>query len=415
MAQSSISKFVELTLNNHPDVPGVSVALINNETIEPFAVGYAQMSSKTPLEPDHILECASLSKTVASAFAIQYFANKGIPLSTSVNEVLAMTKSSFRIQVSANSSLAPSVADEVTLSMLMNHTALGLHYVYGIPLSDNQPTPLDLLTGVHLERYGYPALFLERPPGVTFSYSGGGFLVLQHILETFENASIEHLMRPFLDACDMGAFSFDPYNRPSYRYACGHISAKEEVQPHDSGRLAFPALAAGGLGSPASLAKFLVHLGRAYKSPHGSGAITHATAVTMLGEDGLIDAGAMDFMLARAGCGVFVATCSGADGRVNRVMLHQAANNGFRGVYMYCYDGPDAGKGFVVLCNGDHPAVLTQCDVAKFLLRDVLTISGVDFNQAKDSFDMSTFTQETIVNQGLRELVMSAFQNNGVI
>lgn len=415
MAQSSVSKYVELNLRTHPNVPGVSVALINNETIEAFAVGYAQMSSKTPLETDHILECASLSKTVASAFAIQYFANKGIQLSTSVNEVLAMVKSPWRIQVAPNSSLAPSVADEVTLSMLMNHTALGLHYVYGIPLSDNQPTPLDLLTGVHLEKYGYPAVYLERTPGVKFSYSGGGYLVLQHILESFENASIEELMRPFLDACDMGAFSFDPYNRPSFRYASGHVSAQEEVQPHDSGRLAFPALAAGGLGTPSSLAQFLIHLGRAYKSPHGSGAITHATAVTMLGEGGLIDAGAMDFMLARAGCGVFVATCSGQDSLVNRFMLHQAANNGFRGVYMYCYDGPDAGKGFVILCNGDHPAVLTQCDVAKFLLRDVLRPSGVDFNQAKESFDMSSLTQETIVNQGLKELVMTAFQNNGVV
>lgn len=39
-----------------------------------------------------------------------------------------------------------------------------------------------------------------------------------------------------------------------------------------------------------------------------------------------------------------------------------------RGVYMMCHDGPDRGKGFVVLANGDNPAVLFQCEVCRYLL-----------------------------------------------
>jgi hypothetical protein len=49
-------------------------------------------------------------------------------------------------------------------------------------------------------------------------------------------------------------------------------------------------------------------------------------------------------------------------------MMHQAANDGFRGVYMLCYDGPDAGKGFVLLSNGDNPGVLFQCEMCRYLL-----------------------------------------------
>jgi hypothetical protein len=49
-------------------------------------------------------------------------------------------------------------------------------------------------------------------------------------------------------------------------------------------------------------------------------------------------------------------------------MLHQAANDGFRGVYMLCFDGPDAGKGFVILSNGDNPAVRFQAELARKLL-----------------------------------------------
>ncbi len=35
---------------------------------------------------------------------------------------------------------------------------------------------------------------------------------------------------------------------------------------------------------------------------------------------------------------------------------------------MVCFDGPDAGKGFVILVNGDNPAVYLQSDLAILLL-----------------------------------------------
>lgn len=67
--------------------------------------------------------------------------------------------------------------------------------------------------------------------------------------------------------------------------------------------------------------------------------------------------------------GVFVAIAG-----ENRIMLHQAANDGFRGVYMLCFEGPDQGKGFVLLSNGDNPAVLFQCEVARLLLKGISNI-----------------------------------------
>jgi len=47
----------------------------------------------------------------------------------------------------------------------------------------------------------------------------------------------------------------------------------------------------------------------------------------------------------------------------------QAANDGLRGLYMHCFDGPDRGKGFVVLSNGDNPAVMFQCELCRALLK----------------------------------------------
>jgi hypothetical protein len=96
----------------------------------------------------------------------------------------------------------------------------------------------------------------------------------------------------------------------------------------------------------------------------------------------------------------------------NRVMLHQAANDGFRGVYMVCFAGPDRGKGFVLLCNGDNPAVLFQSEAARLLLGpSVLNIRGIDFSRLPDisAFSMAGMKQETIVNLGLKELVLRGF------
>ena len=49
------------------------------------------------------------------------------------------------------------------------------------------------------EKYSYPAIEVLSKPGTVFHYSGGGFLVLQHLIESFEkNDSIQNIMEPFL-------------------------------------------------------------------------------------------------------------------------------------------------------------------------------------------------------------------------
>merc|ERR1712176_1640217 len=74
---------------------------------------------------------------------------------------------------------------------------------------------------------------------------------------------------------------------------------------------------------------------------------------------------------AAMGVGMFVFDSLGADGRASRWMLHQAANDGFRGVLLVCFDGPDAAegpRGFVILANGDNAAVNLVSAVARGLL-----------------------------------------------
>eukprot|EP01041_Mallomonas_annulata_P005252 gene5252-10507_t len=390
-------------LSRHEETPGISIGLIFDYDVIGISAGLSRPSTSEVLTTDHYLECASLSKTVASAFTIDYFTRKSISLSTSVNQILEILHSPWRINVVPQSTLQTHSADAVTLFMLMNHSALGMHYVYGIPLSSGLPPVNELLDGTHFYDYKYAPLYLERIPGETFKYSGGGFLVLQHILELFENNPIEDIMRPYLDMVGLKDFTFHQRNKLNIRYAYGHIDLEHEVQPDDGGRLAFPPLAAGGLCTATALSTFLSNLAK------GCSGISHDVARTMLSPSSLIDKGSIAFMGAKAGYGVFVATAG-----PNRIMLHQAANDGFRGVYFLCFEGPDRGNGAVLLTNGDNSSLYLLSEVATFILGDnVLSMKGVDFNRVSSNmFSMENIPQEVIVNLGLKELVFKAFVND---
>ena len=64
------------------------------------------------------------------------------------------------------------------------------------------------------------------------------------------------------------------------------------------------------------------------------------------------------------GLGVFVAIAG-----ANRIACHQAANDGFRGLYLHCFQGPDKGKGIVFCSNGDNASVPFNCALTKEIMR----------------------------------------------
>jgi len=308
------------------NIPGVSISVINNNNntndnnknneynnnnnnnnndnyiIDNYAIGLARFLTNEYMTEHHYLQCASLSKTIAAAFSIDYFNKRNISMTTSVNALLRSIHSQWIITSSSSSSSSSNSShctydpEEVTLSMLINHTALGMHYVYGIPFTQSLTLqPLQLLDGTY-SHIGYKPLVLDRHPGVRFSYSGGGFVVLQYLLETMEGKSIDEMTREYLDGCGLHEFTFTQSkaisSSSSVLIAYGHKSLQEEVIP-----LVFPPLAAGALCPSSSLASFLVHLTTAYHNKNdGSGSISYNVARQMLGEDSMIDLGAFDFM-----------------------------------------------------------------------------------------------------------------------
>ena len=340
-----------------------------------------------------LFEVASLSKTIGSAFAIEYFAKKNISLNTSVNSLLEKTSSKFRIK--SLDSNSPEWANEVSLAHLMSHSALNLHYVNGVPANEKMPLVTEFLEGN--EKYQYPPVGVINQPGTKFQYSGAGFLVLEHLLEALENKSIIDLTKPFLDSLDMHDFTFNQQTLPNKEYAHGYTTEGKEII---GSRKMFPAFAAGAMGTTHDLNLFLHHLTRAFHNIDGSGPISHDTAVTMLfGKD----LGCMKFMGCLMGLGIFT-----AEAGENRFAIHQGANDGFRCLYLHCYDGPNVGFGFSILCNAELNGVLFNSEIAQVLLSE-LKMEGIDFKKFQNNFDIKNIPQEEIVNIGYKNLVFNAF------
>lgn len=384
------------------DVPGVTIAIsapaedgslhfghTQPVSIEGKVAGHAVLPHQ-PMQVSSWVQFASLSKTIGTAFALEQFEARSWDIfSMPVNQALAEVGSEFAL-------LGP-WGDKVRLVHLCNHTALGMHYVPGF--TEALP-PIEELIAGRCDHLGYGTRLVgDKEPGKIFAYSGGGFLVLQHLLTHMCDGDLETTLCAWLETLGAPDIAFGHAIRDELS-ADGYYSRERAVPCR--GGFAFPALAAGARGRVDSLACFLCHLVAAYQGLESK--ISTHTAQRMI--DNAVDLGALDFMHARAGLGVFVATAG-----PNTLLLHQAANDGFRGLYVICCDGPDLFKGFVLISNGDNPAVLLNAELSVLILKQ-LQFRGIDFDALSTTdFGFGGIPQEQIVNLGYKQLLFRAFQD----
>ncbi len=340
------------------------------------------------------IQIASLSKPIGSAFALEYFAQHRIALSTSVAAMLRRLGSPFVLE--SASGCPPEWAEEVTLEQLMCHcSGIGQHYVHSFAARD-MPSLVDIMKGLKTDLGGeYRRLVVERKPDTSFAYSGGSFILLQHILELLEKKPINQIVAPFLRALGMQRTA---QLQDDGTGALTPGTIKGAVVP----RRTFPGIAAGVVCSAGDTLSFLRHLVAAYNPANaakGSGPISHNTAVRMLGAPRRqISAHAKEFIACDVGCGLFIGECGD-----NLIAIHQGANEGYRGLFVACYKGPAAGAVVVAMSASDAESVPAIAGVARTALLQLGVLSQEAVEQlAKAKFSAEGVPQETIVNQSMK-------------
>eukprot|EP00930_Biecheleria_cincta_P000818 TRINITY_DN102014_c0_g1_i1.p1 TRINITY_DN102014_c0_g1~~TRINITY_DN102014_c0_g1_i1.p1 ORF type:complete len:808 (-),score=91.68 TRINITY_DN102014_c0_g1_i1:58-2340(-) len=354
-----------------------------------------QSNCREKVSTKTIFEIASLSKTFAAALSIEWFHSHGISLDTSVNALLSRTLSHFRVTKSTDKEGESWTGDDVTCAHLMSHHALNMHYVNGVPADRDMPPITAFLNGN--EEYGYSPVVALYKPGTVFQYSGGGFIVLEHLLQELSGKSIHELAEPFFKGLGLDSMTFEQWNRTGFDYASGNRDDGSSVA---GGRKMFPAFAAGGMSTTKDVVVFLKHLSEAYHHVEGSGSISHDTARLMMHG---FDHGCKKFMGCLMGLGLFILNAGD-----NKFAIHQGANDGFRCIYACCITGPDRGAGFCMSANAELAAVHLISHISQILLQN-MAVSGIDFSRFKLSFADENLKQEEVVNRGYRDLIFDAF------
>ena len=231
-------------------IPGLSIAVIENGEIL-FAQGYGvtDFETKTPVTPDTLFLAGSISKPVAATGALRLVQEGKLALDLDVNQVLKAWK------VPPSDELG---SEKITLRHLLTHTAgLTVHGFGGYNREAAVPTVVQILNGE--EPANSAPVVVDLEPGTEWRYSGGGYTVMQLMVEETAGQPFEdYLKKTVLEPFGMNDSTFsNPLPEAWHsRAAAGYYPGKRRVKGDWH---TYPEMAAAGLWTTASdLARFAI-------------------------------------------------------------------------------------------------------------------------------------------------------------
>jgi CubicO group peptidase (beta-lactamase class C family) len=304
-------------------VPSVSIALIEGGSLV-WSGNFGTASSNT------IYQAASLSKLVSAVAALRLVERGALSLDRDVNNDLI----GWHLPDNDMTRDHP-----VTLRELLSMTAgVGVPGYVGYEPGAPLPSLSQILDG--LPPANSPPVRVEAVPGSRYAYSGGGYEIVQALIEgktklSYQQALEDLVLKPAV--MPNSYFLQPPPPSLAARVIKGHHADGKELT---GGWRVIPELAAGGLWSSAGdLANLLIALTSAYRGAPNA----------------LLTRAIVHIMMARQENGPY-----GLGGAVDgtgrdRVLMKRGQNVGYQG-YMLIF--PQAGQGMVVLTNSDNGTTL---------------------------------------------------------
>jgi CubicO group peptidase (beta-lactamase class C family) len=207
-------------------VPGVSVAVFENGKLA-WAKGYGVRDAEgtAPVDAETLFQAGSISKPV-TAVAVMRLVERGLlSLDEPVNDKLT----SWKIPDNALTAGHP-----VTLRELLSHSAgLTVHGFPGYARGAPVPSLVEVLDG--RPPANTPAIVVNLTPGTQWRYSGGGYTVIQQLLDDVTGKPFpETLKRLVLDPAGMTHSRFE---QPLSEAARGRRAGARGARLNPDGRL----------------------------------------------------------------------------------------------------------------------------------------------------------------------------------
>jgi len=312
-------------------VPAVQVALVEGgRIVYEKAFGLADRESGALADTDTLFQVASISKSV-TAWAVLRMAQDGaLDLDA---PVFPMLRRWSPVKTARDDG-------KVTSRLLLSHTAgMSVGGFPGVEPSRRLPILEESLSGDN-EGRGRPrssrAVKVVAEPGKSFSYSGGGYTVLQLLIEERSGEDFAaHMKRTVLGPCgmDSSSFAFDPSMKG--RLARAYSSTGTPLPNY-----LYAERAAAGLYTTAGeLARLLDEL---YLCLHGAGgAVLDAEHAALFARRIAPVAPGVSM-----GLGYFVSASKSGQ----TILSHSGSNRGWRSFYAMELE---SGHGIVLLTNSD--------------------------------------------------------------
>ncbi len=316
----------------HYKVPGVSAAFVyQGELAWVGGFGVVEAGSDKLVTTDTIFQAASISKPFTAMVALHLVEVGLLDLDADANDFLRSWKIPKSKYTQPGADGKPL---KITLRGLLSHTAgMGIHGYPGYSVGSELPTLLQVLNGQP------PAtskpVRVALTPGTTFKYSGGGYLVVQQMIEDVTDRPLAALAKEFIfDKLGMTSSSFESRLPEAYlpRAATAHrktgdpVPGKWHIYPEQG--------AASLWTTPTDLACLVIEVLKSIKNESNLVLCEEMTRLMMTPQ----------ISLGGVGFNVII-----KDGLTR--FGHPGWNEGFHCIMLGC---PEVGQGLIWMTNGEN-------------------------------------------------------------
>lgn len=306
------------------NTPGVSIAVVEGGVLK-WAKGYgvADADTEVAIDTSTLFQAASISKPLAALAALKLVEGGQIDLDEDVNTYLQDW------QVPQNEYTSN---EKVTLRRLLSHTAgTNVPGYAGYAQSETLPTLDEVLDGDGNSK----AMKVNNTPGEAWSYSGGGYSIMEKVVEDVSGMPLEayfeqHIAGPL--GMTRSRFEQPLPDQLHTNASSGHSRRGKVIA---GGWRNYPEQAAAGLWTtPADLAKYCIEVYEIYNGKT-NGILQPTTIELMLTEE-----------MGHWGLGPELGNSS----QQNKVFKHNGSNEGFKTQFIAF---ADSGNAVVILTNGE--------------------------------------------------------------